>query len=227
MALILSIETATNICSVALHDRGKPLGFESLYKSQSHSGLLVPVIDSLLKHCNVKMQDLEAVAVSKGPGSYTGLRIGTSTAKGLCDALDIRMIAVNTLMAMANGVKSYVQENSLLCPMLDARRMEVYTLLCDVSLEEKIPTTSMILTKECFSKELATDQIYFFGNGSTKSKEVIESKNAVYLEGIDTNALHMGALAYEKYQREEFENVAYFEPFYLKEFQTTKPKPKK
>jgi len=227
MAIILSIETATNICSVALHENGKPLASQSLFKSQSHSGLLAPVINGLIKNCHLEKSNLDAVAISEGPGSYTGLRIGTSTAKGICDALEIPLIAINTLEALVYGVKGYINADSLLCPMLDARRMEVYTLLCDSDLKIRISTKPMVINEESFSLELEKNKIYFFGNGANKCKEVIKSENAVFLDGINTDAFNMGTLAFEKFLNNQFVDVAYFEPFYLKEFRITKPKAKK
>jgi len=226
MALILSIETATNICSVAIHNDGHPVGSQSLFKSQSHSGLLVPVIDNLVRHCGINLEDLNAVSVSEGPGSYTGLRIGVSTAKGLCDALDIPLISVNTLMALANGVSNMIPDKALLCPMLDARRMEVYAMLCHKDLKVISEIAPKIINEDSYREVLKENKIYFFGNGSAKCATLINHKNAFFLESINNNAMFMGDLAYSKFLNNDFEDLAYFEPFYLKEFRTTKPKSK-
>lgn len=227
MSLILSIETATSVCSVALHNEGALLAEQTLYIEQSHSGLLAPSIKSLLSYCSLVMNDIEAVAVSKGPGSYTGLRIGVSTAKGICDAIDKPLIAINTLEAMAFGVSKYVNtENSLLCPMIDARRMEVYYLLTDINQNIVKPTEPLIVDSSSFSAYLKSNNIVFFGNGSDKCKTVIKHPNASFINNIRPSAAAVGFLAYKSFEKKEFEDVAYFDPFYLKDFRVTKPKAK-
>jgi len=227
MSVILSIETATTVCSIALHREGKLLAEQTLYMEQSHSGLLAPSIKSLISYCSLTMSDLDAVAISKGPGSYTGLRIGVSTAKGICDAINRPLIAINTLEAMAYGVSKYVKaENNLLCPMIDARRMEVYYLLINANQKIIKPTEPLIVDANSFSKELKGFNITFFGNGSDKCKPVIQNPNANFIDNIKPSAASVGYLATRSYEKKEFEDVAYFDPFYLKDFRVTKPKSK-
>ncbi|MDX1630125.1 MAG: tRNA (adenosine(37)-N6)-threonylcarbamoyltransferase complex dimerization subunit type 1 TsaB [Fulvivirga sp.] len=194
MALILSIETATTVCSVAVHKNGEVLGNQTLFIAHSHSGLLAPTIDSLLNYVGFEPASLDAIAISKGPGSYTGLRIGTSTAKGLCHALDIPLIAVNTLKGMALSVAKYVErkKNTLLCPMIDARRMEVYHLLADVELNILEPTQPKIIEESSFDSLLKDNKIYFFGNGADKCKKVIEHENAKFIDDITPDATIFG-----------------------------------
>lgn len=226
MSLILSIETATTVCSVALHHHGQLIGTQTLYIEKSHSGLLAPVIDSLVKYCGFTLNDLSAVAISEGPGSYTGLRIGVSTAKGLCYALDVPLVAVNTLEAMAFGVNKYNKTEALLCPMIDARRMEVYCLLANHQVQIVEPTKPEIIDSTSFEDILLKNQIMFFGNGATKCKGVITSANALFIDDVCPDASNVGFLAYRKFEEQQFEDVAYFEPFYLKEFRISKPKAK-
>ncbi|MTI20763.1 tRNA (adenosine(37)-N6)-threonylcarbamoyltransferase complex dimerization subunit type 1 TsaB [Fulvivirga sp. RKSG066] len=226
MALILSIETATNVCSVAIHKEGKLLANQSLHIAQSHSGLLVPVIQTLLNNCDLQKDQLEAVALSKGPGSYTGLRIGTSTAKGLCQALEIPLIGVNTLEAMAAQVTQFANQADILCPMLDARRMEVYCMLQNKKGETIQETQPVIIEESSFNDLLDSNKMYFFGNGAEKCKAVIQSKNAVFINDVEPDAITVGRLAYQRYIKNQFEDLAYFNPFYLKDFRVTKPKAK-
>ena len=227
MSLILSLETATTVCSVALTLDGKTLATEQLFVEKSHSNLLTVVIENLLHHTGVEKGDLSAVAVSKGPGSYTGLRIGVSTAKGLCYALDKPLIAINTLEAMAAEVVPFNVHEAYLCPMLDARRMEVYTALYDANLNELSPTKALILDETSFAETLKENNVLFFGNGSDKFKALIESNSSAYfISDRCPSAAAVGMLAYEAYQKQHFEDVAYFEPFYLKDFVATRPKKK-
>lgn len=226
MSYILSVETSTPICSIAIHQRGGLLGNQSLYIDKSHSGLLVPSIQSLIKYCGLTLSELDAIAVSKGPGSYTGLRIGVSTVKGLCHALDVPLIAVNTLKAMANGMTKYINKEDMLCPMLDARRMEVYSLVTDSELDTLESTTPRVIDEDSYKSFLEKGKVYFFGNGAEKCKEIITHPNAIFIEGIEPDATHIGTLAYSKYKAKKFEDLAYFDPFYLKEFKATKPKAK-
>lgn len=222
MSVILSIETSTPICSISLHQNEELISKLSLNKGMSHSSLLSPSIDSLLKLSGISQSDLSAIALSKGPGSYTGLRIGTSTAKGLCYALDIPLISVETLRGMAAGMIN--PEGHFLCPMLDARRMEVYTSMFDRSLNTLEPTRPVILDENSFAEILKKGKVIFFGDGSSKFKDVISNKNAIFINGVVPKAENIGALAIQKYNTQEFEDLAYFEPFYLKEFRATKPK---
>ncbi|BDD02820.1 tRNA (adenosine(37)-N6)-threonylcarbamoyltransferase complex dimerization subunit type 1 TsaB [Aureibacter tunicatorum] len=229
MGLILSIESATNICSVALHREGQLLGREELFAEKSHSGMMTTVMGNVVTNCGFQLGDLSAVAVSEGPGSYTGLRIGTSSAKGLCYALNLPLIAVNTLHAMAKDVSSYIlDESAILRPMLDARRMEVYTLSCDSNAETVIGDTKPVVVDESsFENDLSKAKVYFFGNGAEKCKPLFgEHENAFFIPDVNTSAHGVGLLAWEKFMKQEFVDLAYFEPFYLKEFHFTTPKKK-
>lgn len=224
MALIISIETSTPVCSLAIHDKGQLLAKELIQKEQSHSSTLNLAIEHLLIICGLSLDDIEAIAVSKGPGSYTGLRIGTSTAKGLCYAKDIPLISINTLEAMAYNVSRFNTSNAMLCPMLDARRMEVYAMLFDQSLNVIEDTRPVILDSESYSNYLSSKEVLFFGNGAVKVSKVTDSVNAKVIEGVIPDAQFIGELANKKFENKDFEDVAYFEPFYLKEFMATKPK---
>ena len=183
-----------------------------------------------MKDANKKLSDLDAIAVSKGPGSYTGLRIGVSTAKGLCYALDKPLISIPTLQAMTRGaVKTHSVSGShlppLYCPMIDARRMEVYCAVYDENLLEIKPTAAEILTEHSFGDLLLKYKIYFFGDGSSKFKSFLSgNSNAVYLEDNFVSARHMITVATKKFSEKLFENLARFEPYYLKDFLTTTPK---
>ena len=225
MTYLLSIETATKTCSVALHREADLLGVQEVHLDKSHSSLLHVMIADLLNYCGVNKKQLSAIAVSKGPGSYTGLRIGVSAAKGLCFALDIPLIAIETLEAMAWGVRQYSTENIWLCPMIDARRMEVYCQLWNESKELIVPTAPLIVDETAFQKYLSKQKMLFFGDGAAKCIPVLgNSPNAHFLHHINPSATWVGALAADKYARNEFEDVAYFEPYYLKDFRTTQPK---
>lgn len=224
MALILSIETATTVCSVAIHKEGKLQAKQSLYLNQSHSSLLSPVIHTLLQYAGHKLKDLSAIALSKGPGSYTGLRIGTSTAKGLCYALDIPLISINTLEAMAAQVTNLYKNDHLFCPMIDARRMEVYSAVVDNHIDIILETQPVIIDENSFEDLLDKRSMIFFGNGAEKCKGVINHQNAFFIDNITPEATTIGELGYKQYVDGNFEDLAYFEPFYLKEFMATKPK---
>ncbi|GAB5523434.1 MAG: tRNA (adenosine(37)-N6)-threonylcarbamoyltransferase complex dimerization subunit type 1 TsaB [Roseivirga sp.] len=225
MSLILSIETSTTVCSVALTRDGSTLSTQKLFLEKSHSTLLTVVIQSLLDHTEVRKEDLSAIAVSKGPGSYTGLRIGVSTVKGLCYALDKPLIAINTLHAMVQEVSQYGVANEWLCPMLDARRMEVYTSLFDANLNEMEKTKALVLDESSFHETLDQNNVLFFGNGSDKFKDLIGSNDrARFVKDVTPSASAVGVLAATALEQGQTENVAYFEPFYLKDFMATKPK---
>ncbi len=225
MSLILSIETSTTVCSVALTREGSTLATQKLFLEKSHSTLLTVVIQSLLDHTEVHKEDLSAIAVSKGPGSYTGLRIGVSTAKGLCYALDKPLIAINTLQAMAKEVSQYGASNEWLCPMLDARRMEVYTSLFDPGLNEIEETKALVLDESSFHETLRQNNVLFFGNGSGKFRDLVGSNGrARFIKGVTPSASAVGVLAAKALEEGRTESVAYFEPFYLKDFMATKPK---
>jgi len=225
MSLILGIETSTTVCSVALTSEGKTVATEKLFLEKSHSSLLTVVIADLLRHAGVDKQDLAAVAVAKGPGSYTGLRIGVSTAKGLTYALDKPLIAVNTLRVMAHQVNRYNVNDALLCPMIDARRMEVYTALFNDELNELDPTKALVLDEQSLAETIEQNEVLFFGNGAPKFEPLVKDKaNAKFIAEVTPSAEAVAQLAFTAYQQSDFEDVAYFEPFYLKDFIATKPK---
>ncbi|MCD4731841.1 MAG: tRNA (adenosine(37)-N6)-threonylcarbamoyltransferase complex dimerization subunit type 1 TsaB [Bacteroidales bacterium] len=222
MTLILSIETATPVCSVALAKDHEVLAIKESAKKNSHSEIVTVFIDELMKENQISFKDLDVVAVSKGPGSYTGLRIGVSTAKGLCYALDIPLIAVNTLQSLSIGASKDYQFDEglpvLFCPMIDARRMEVYCALFDKNNREVRKTKAEIIEPDSFQTYLESNKVIFFGDGANKCKEVIQNPNAVFLENVFPTAKNMAGIALDKFKNQVFEDVAYFEPFYLKDF---------
>jgi tRNA threonylcarbamoyladenosine biosynthesis protein TsaB len=228
MSLILSIETATTMCSVALGRDGRLLAFKELNAGYTHAENLTVFMEEVMKTAGMEFSQLDAVAVSKGPGSYTGLRIGVSAAKGLCYALDKPLISIGTLRAMVPLLLSTHPElrsadSRLFCPMLDARRMEVYCAVYDASGKEVMPVTAKIIDESSFSGLLNEHRVVFFGDGAAKCKEALSHHdNAIFKENIFPSAKAMAALAEEKFQKKEFEDVAYFEPFYLKGFVGTK-----
>jgi len=218
--LILQIETATTCCSAALSENGKTIAVQELNERNIHASSTTLFIEEVMRQAGKAMKDLSAVAVSKGPGSYTGLRIGVSTAKGLCYALDIPLIAVNTLQAMAAGMISIKpDENALYCPMIDARRMEVYTGVWDASGREVWPTEAKIIDESSFSSILEKNKMIFFGDGALKCEPVLgPHPNAVTVPDFVNSAAWLTVPAYHKFLKKDFEDTAYFEPFYLKDF---------
>ena len=225
MALILSIETATTNCSVSLSKNGETLLLkEDNSNNYSHAERLHVFIDETLREANIERSELEAIAVSKGPGSYTGLRIGVSAAKGLCYALDIPLISVSTLEALAYQVNV---DNGVIVPMLDARRMEVFSAIYSSNLKQVRDIEAQILDESSFTQELSKGKVYFIGNGVEKTKALLKHENAFFIEGKLPSANQMSALDYLKYKKSDTEDVAYFEPYYLKDFVALKPKPKK
>lgn len=218
--LILHIETSTELCSVALSRGDQCLAVRENSEGRNHAAMLTPFIDDLLNESNISIHQLDAVAVSSGPGSYTGLRIGLSTAKGLCYGGNIPLIAVSTLQAMSMGfVQQYdVPVSSLLCPMIDARRMEVYTALYDKDGRQVKDISAEIITEQSFATWLADYQIFFFGNGAAKCRTTMTHPNAVFTEGFAHSARYMIQPALQAYSEKKFEDTAYFEPFYLKDF---------
>lgn len=224
MALILSLESATPVCSVALFEGSKLLDSSHLHIPQSASSRLAVMIDEVLKRCDVSPKQLNAVAVSSGPGSYTGLRIGVASAKGLCFALSIPLISVNTLESMVSQVADRFDEGDLLCPMLDARRMEVYCLLALSDGRVIQETQAKVIDESSFQSELSENKIIFFGSGAAKCRDVIQHKNAVFIDDIFPSAVDIGRLAFAKFESQSFEDLAGFEPFYLKDFIVKKPK---
>ncbi|HAQ19179.1 MAG TPA: tRNA (adenosine(37)-N6)-threonylcarbamoyltransferase complex dimerization subunit type 1 TsaB [Prolixibacteraceae bacterium] len=228
MGIILIFETSTEICSVALMVNGQVIDLIESDEGQSHARLTTVFAEQLLKKNDIKPGELSAVAVSKGPGSYTGLRIGVSTAKGICYAGNIPLIAIGTLEAMAkhvslNRLQLGIPETkpTLFCPMIDARRMEVFSMLLDKEGQIIRPITAQVIDESFLADELSNSQVAFFGNGSAKCRKVLESPNAVFINHISASAQHMSELVWQAYTKKQFEDVAYFEPFYLKDFIAT------
>lgn len=216
MSYILSIETATTNCSVSLSQNGKTIVLkEDNNKNYSHAESLHIFIDRVLTEAGVTGKQLDAIAVSKGPGSYTGLRIGVSAAKGLCFALDVPLIAVPTLEVLAHEV---IGNKGIIIPMLDARRLEVYTAIFNSNYNEISQTEAKILDENAFAEELNQGSVYFVGNGVEKTKALISHPNAYFVENKLPSANNMSVLAFNKFKQKDFEDVAYFEPYYLKDF---------
>lgn len=233
--LILHIETATDICSVALSQGDRELSLVESGQERSHATLLNSFIRKAFSESNKEMRQLDAVAVSKGPGSYTGLRIGVSTAKGIAYALQKPLLSSGTLETMAHGALNHsaVKElarkfgnDLLLCPMLDARRMEVYAAFYSTSLLVVREVSATIIDKQSYRDLLQKKHICFFGNGSTKCKNELAHSNSHFLEDINPSAGNMIIPVLDRYRKKQFEDVAYFEPFYLKDFVATKPRKK-
>jgi len=224
LAFILNIETATTNCSVSLSKNGETLVLkEDNDKNYSHAERLHVYIDDVLKEANIKSNELEAISVSKGPGSYTGLRIGVSAAKGLCFALDKPLISIPTLDALAHQVK---MDDGIIVSMLDARRMEVYSAIYDSNYNQIRETQAQILDETSFNDYLEQGKVYFIGNGVEKTKTLINHPNAIFIEDKLPSANDMSLLADTKYKKNDTEDVAYFEPYYLKDFVALKPKSK-
>jgi len=217
---ILCIETSLEYCSVSLIQDGKVIGSENINIKKSHSEFILVLIKTLLKRIKISLNQLSAIAVNKGPGSYTGLRIGVSTAKGLCFSLDLPLISVNSLDLMIYDVKTkdLVDSDTLLCPMIDARRMEVYTKIVKYNLTVLKDTHAKILSKDSFNSILEKNKIYFFGNGSNKFQNLIKSNNAFFIEKIVPESVNFDQIAHNKYLERKFEDLINFEPFYLKEY---------
>ena len=223
MPLILQLETATRSCSVALAENGILLAKKEQNEANIHAHSITLFIEELMNSCQKSFSDLSAVAVSMGPGSYTGLRIGVSAAKGFCYALDIPLIAVSTLAAMATAKQNLTKADTLLCPMIDARRMEVYMAVFDQHLALKEPVKAQILDQHTFDEFLKNHQILIFGDGADKCRELYTAPQFEFAEHVNS-AADLTTLAYQAYQAQDFVDLAYFEPFYLKDFIATQPK---
>lgn len=231
MAYILQLESSTAVCSVALSRDGKPVDLLEDTAGQNHARLMPVYADQILRKNGVNPAELAAVAVSAGPGSYTGLRIGVSLAKGICYANRVPLIAVSPLQALCAGVIAdssrlgiQLAETDRLVPMIDARRMEVYTATYSASNDELAPVTSRIVDEAAFAGELENHRLYFFGNGAAKCQAVIRHPNACFVPDRYTSAQFMCTLAYQSYRNGAFADLAYFEPFYLKDFIAGTPK---
>jgi tRNA threonylcarbamoyladenosine biosynthesis protein TsaB len=233
MALILNIETATEICSVALSNEHGLVDFRENTEGMLHASLLTVFVEDILKKNNVLPKQLDAIAVSAGPGSYTGLRIGVSASKGLCYGINKPLISVSTMQSMAYGFINQLSENkrdefsqAWLCPMIDARRLEVYTAFFDIKGEFQSEVTATIIDETSYNQIFKTRKVIFFGNGSDKCKEIIKNENALFVSGFTSSARDMIKLSQQNYDDQNFKDVAYFEPYYLKEFVATTPKNK-
>lgn len=224
MSVILSIETATTNCSVSLSKEGETFALKEDYNNNySHAERLHVFIEQILKENTISKSELCAVAVSKGPGSYTGLRIGVSAAKGLCFALNIPLIAVPTLDSLAHQINV---KNGVIIPLLDARRMEVYSAIYSSNHDVLRHTKAEVLDENIYLEYLEKSPVYFIGNGVEKAKAIITHDNAFFIEGKLPSANEISAIAYAKYKKNDIEDVAYFEPYYLKDFVALKPNPK-
>lgn len=224
----MNIETSGRTCSVSLSENSTIVGFRETNTEKSHASLLSPFIDEVLKKAGQEFSGLNAVSVSKGPGSYTGLRIGVSTAKGIAFALELPLLGINTLEILSNGfLENFPEyrnnENILLCPMIDARRMEVYTCLYTGNLQMHTQISAEIIKEDSFKSHLKEKEIIFFGDGALKCKDIIKDKNAIFHEFKDISARYMNTLSFRAYQDKKYEDPAYFEPFYLKDFIAGKP----
>lgn len=223
MALILNIDTATEVAVVSIAEGEKVLEFITNSNQKDHASFLQPAIKKILADANVSIKQLNAVAVTAGPGSYTGLRVGMASAKGLCYALEIPMIAISSLEVIAlTSINEIKNKAALYCPMIDARRMEVFTTVYNYNLEEKLAPCSMILDNDSFKELLQTHPICFSGSGSIKAKALLEDDHAIFLNNeIPPEA--MAQLSYKKFSEKDFENVMYSVPLYIKEFHTISP----
>jgi len=234
MALILSLETATEVCSVALFRDETLLGIRESGAKNVHSAMLTVFIEEIIREAGIQVNDLDAVAISMGPGSYTGLRIGVASAKGLCYAMDKPLIAVSTLQSMAAGISGEIKnknypfrEPCYICPMIDARRMEVFCALYDDKAVEVQPARAEIMEENSFGDLLKDHRIFFGGEGAEKCRPLLGTReNAVFIENFRASARFMTSLALAKYNGGGFEDLAYFEPFYLKDFVAGEPRVK-
>ncbi len=222
MGLILCLETATKVCSVSLGKDGKEIySIDHFSEKFSHAEKLNGLIIQLFENTEFELKDLDAVAVSEGPGSYTGLRIGTSTAKGLCYSLGIPLLAVNSLRALANSKKG---EGTQICPMFDARRMEVYSAIYSSEMVELDSTRAVVIDDDSYMSFLEKGKVCFLGPGAEKCMDTIQHPNAIF--DLETKVVAQGMLevAELKFSKNEFADLAYFEPFYLKDFIAGTPK---
>ena len=232
--MILCLETSTAVCSVALVENGNVIALRESLDGQNHAEKITVFIDEVMKEANVSYRDLDAVATSMGPGSYTGLRIGVSTAKGLCYAMEKPLIAIDTLSAMAYGFKDYkttrLQDyklGSILCPMIDARRMEVYTAFFNDKLERTSETEALVVDENSFMDMKQSHHLYLFGDGADKLASLFENDERItVVEKFHCSASYMAKLADEAFKNNDFVDTAYFEPFYLKNFVPGMPKVK-
>ena len=232
--MILCLETSTAVCSVALVENGNVIALRESLDGQNHAEKITVFIDEVMKEANVSYRDLDAVATSMGPGSYTGLRIGVSTAKGLCYAMEKPLIAIDTLAAMAQGFKDHkttrpqdYKLGMILCPMIDARRMEVYSSFFDNDLNKISDTRAIIIDENSFIEEKQNHHLYLFGDGADKLASLFENDDKItVVENFHCSASYMAELADKAFKNNDFVDTAYFEPFYLKNFVPGMPKVK-
>lgn len=226
--MILCLETATPVCSVALNESCCTIGLRETEGQNAHSEKITNFIREVMETAKIDYRQLDAVAVSKGPGSYTGLRIGVSTAKGICYATDLPLMAIDTLEAMAYGLKAklggQIAENDLLIPMIDARRMEVYAAVFDANLNKIKDTEAVVMDENSFADLRKDHRLWLFGDGAPKLSKLFENqKNICIIDGFKPSAAYMRPLAEKALKERQFVDVAYFEPFYLKDFIAGKP----
>ena len=227
MAFILCIETATNVCSVAIAHQGDCIITYNHSMPNVHAAELHSMVEKILQETGLTLSKLSAIAISKGPGSYTGLRVGVSAAKGYAYALGIPLIAINTLSSLTAIAKKQISDpKALFIPMIDARRMEVYCAVLNSNLQFLQETQALIIEHTSFSALLPNANVYFFGNGAEKCKSILNQTNFQFLEDISCCAAGLSQLAHEAYIKKEFVNLAYFEPNYLKDFIGTQAKNK-
>ena len=223
MAIILNIDTATEFASVCLSNDNNIVALITNAEQQNHASFLQPAIQQIITQSKINLQDIDAVAVSIGPGSYTGLRVGLASAKGLCYALQKPLIVVNTLQVMSEAALQYLHKTKtdkkefLLCPMIDARRKEVFTALYTIDLQIVLNPCALIIDEHAFQEYLSNHCIYFFGSGSIKSKIDICHTNAIFID-VQHNASHMIPHSMKSFTDKHFANLAYCEPLYIKEF---------
>ncbi len=224
MAKLLFIETSTPVCSVGISDNEKMLAMHESDSQNAHAASVAPFIKAVSEESGIALKDLDAVVVSEGPGSYTGLRIGVSTAKGLCYALQKPLIAISSLKSMAFEMsKRHPESGNLFCPMIDAMRMEVYASIFDVSNNEIRKTQADIVDAETYLSYLTDHPIYFFGDGAEKCKSVLSQHPNAHFEKLLPSVSQMISLGEQAFAKKQFVDLAYFEPFYLKDFIAGKP----
>jgi tRNA threonylcarbamoyladenosine biosynthesis protein TsaB len=219
MALILNIDTSTGTAGICLSEDGRSLALAQNREQKDHASWLHPAVKKLMEETGCRMKDLQAIGVTAGPGSYTGLRVGMAAAKGFCYALGIPMITENTLKVMAFAAREQYPGTDLLCPMIDARRMEVFTTVYQNDMEAIMPTIAMVIDENSFAGYLAERAMSFFGDGSDKCKPIITAPRAAFID-INFNVTYLGILTFLRYLQREFTGVAYSEPAYTKEFHT-------
>ncbi len=220
MSRILCVDTSSFICSVSVFENLSLISSNSTEVEKSHSKLLIQLIDQSLKDANIKINEIDAFAVSMGPGSYTGLRIGVSTVKGLCYSLEKPLISINTLEILSKSALNHINNYNdfFICPMIDARRMEVFIKMLDNDFNEVEKDKALILDDKSFNDIGGGKSIYFFGDGSNKFQKITNNKNFHFIDNIISSSKHMGELANIKYENNQFENLTTFEPFYIKDF---------